>query len=83
MLGTRLPEHPAHVGGPCLDGGEEVVEGEALDQVLAQDGGRPLPEVHGAPGGDAIADGEHHVQVVDLDLAPDLPSASREPLTLS
>jgi hypothetical protein len=48
-----------------------VVEHEALDEVLAQDGGRPLPEVHGVRAGDAVADGEHHVQVVDLDLTPD------------
>ena len=41
------------------------------DEVLAQDGGRPLPEVHGVRAGDAVADGEHHVQVVDLDLTPD------------
>lgn len=52
-----------------------VVHGEALDEVLAQDAGGPLAELDGARRGDAVADGEDHVEVVDLDLTSDPPGA--------
>ena len=59
--------------GPLGETG--VVHGEALDEVLAQDAGGPLAELHGARCGDAVADGEDHVEVVDLDLTSDPPGA--------
>jgi hypothetical protein len=55
-----------------------VVEDEALDDELAQRLGRPDAELGGLRAVDAVADGDDRVEVVELDLAPDLPISLAE-----
>ena len=52
-----------------------VVEDEALDDELAEVGGRPLAELDAARGAHAVADGEDHRQAVVLEDALDPPGA--------
>jgi len=48
-----------------------VIEDEVLDEVLPQHGDNPFPELNRPRGDNAVADGEHHGEIVDLDLPPD------------
>jgi hypothetical protein len=49
-----------------------VVEDEPLDDELAQGLGRPDAELRGLRAVDPVADRDDRVEVVELDLAPDL-----------
>jgi hypothetical protein len=52
-----------------------VLHRETLDQILREHRGGPLAKLHGPRGGHAVPDRQDHIQVVDLDLAPNLAGA--------
>jgi hypothetical protein len=80
LVGDQVmrPQRPRHQGDGLLDllepafGQPALVERETPQQVLPQGPGRPDAELGPAPGVDAVADREDHVEVVEVDLALDL-----------
>lgn len=57
----------------CLGelGETSFVDGDTINDVLAEDAGGPDAEVGGFAGVDAVADGDDGVEVVDFELTAD------------